>query len=207
MNHFKRSRIHCAVMLCLGLSTYLAGNAGAACASNPSKIKFNASSLFATPNLVSVEVPFLSTSTPAEFRADEQGQDQDDGNASIVGLWAVTYFVGKSNTIWDQGFEQWHSDGLELNNDNAVPPSLGNVCVGVFKKIGSRSYKLRHVTWNFDTSGNWTGTFQLLQTVTVAPNGKAFTGTYVSDSFDVAGKVIPSAHAEGIVSASRITVD
>jgi hypothetical protein len=122
-------------------------------------------------------------------------------------LWHIKYFVGNSKTLWDEGFEQWHSDGTELNNDNAVPPSLGNVCVGVYKQTGPRTFKLRHVTWNFDVSGALTGTFELLQTVTVSNNGKTFIGTYTSDRRDLSGNIIPSLHAEGVLSATRITVD
>jgi len=73
--------------------------------------------------------------------------------------------------------------------------------------VGLRTFKLRHVAWNFDATGTVTGTFLLIQTVTVAPNDTTFTGTFVSDSFDLSGNVIPSAHAEGILSATIITVD
>jgi hypothetical protein len=131
----------------------------------------------------------------------------ESSNNSIVGLWNTTFLLGKGPAIWDQGFEQWHSDGTELNVDNAVPPSLGNVCVGVYKQTGPRTYKLRHVTWNWDLSGNLTGTFLLLMTVTVDPRGDTFTGSYVSDSFDLNGQVIPALHADGVVSGQRITVD
>jgi len=175
--------------------------AAAACASSPAK-QWKANNLFEIPRAAEA---LASQSHESAFEIRDDGDD--DGNASIVGLWSITYYVGRSSNIWDQGFEQWHSDGLELNNDNAVPPSLGNVCVGVYKRVGSRTFKLRHVTWNFDTSGQLTGTFQLLQTVVVAPNGNTFSGTYTSDSFDLNGKVIPSLHAEGILSAKRITVD
>lgn len=190
--------------LCVVLSTLFAGNALAACASNPLKGQFKASDFFAMQRSAAA---FQSHVGVADVNEIKVAGDDDERDASIVGLWAVTYYVGNSSSVWDQGFEQWHSDGLELNNDNAVPPSLGNLCVGVYKKTGSRTFKLRHVTWNFDVLGNLTGTFQLLQTVTVAPNGKTFIGTYISDSFDLSGNAIPAAHAEGILSAIRITVD
>ena len=44
-------------------------------------------------------------------------------------------------------------------------------------------------------------------TVTVDPHGNTFSGTFVSDSFDTFGNVIPELHAEGTVSSVRITVD
>ena len=192
--------------ICVALATFFAGNALAACASNPLKGQFKASDLFAMQKSVSAFQSQFQEG-PAGAVETKASENDDDRNASIVGLWAITYYVGNSSSVWDQGFEQWHSDGLELNNDNAVPPSIGNVCVGVYKQTGPRTFKLRHMTWNFDATGTLTGVFQLLQTVTVAPNGKIFTGTYISDSFDLSGNVIPALHAEGVLSAARITVD
>ena len=73
---------------------------------------------------------------------------ENSNNSSIVGLWHTTFVSG--GLVWDEAFEQWHSDGTELAIDNAVPPLLGNVCVGVYKQSGPRTFKLRHVTWNWD---------------------------------------------------------
>lgn len=127
-------------------------------------------------------------------------------NSSIVGLWHTTFTSGGS--VWDEAFEQWHSDGTETALDNAVPPLLGNVCLGVYKQTGQRTYKLRHLAWNWDPSGApLAGTFLLLMTVTVDPHGNTFSGHFVSDSFDTFGNKIDELHAEGTVSATRITVD
>ena len=159
----------------------------------------------------SMKAGFSTTKSEALISHSENSDSHEfpgiGSNGSIVGLWNTTFLLGNGPAIWDQGFEQWHSDGTELNVDNAVPPSLGNVCVGVYKQSGPRTYKLRHVTWNWDLSGNLTGTFLLLMTVTVSPNGDTFTGSYVSDSFDLNGQVIPALHAEGVVNGKRITVD
>jgi len=135
-----------------------------------------------------------------------QGENGGSNNSSIVGLWHTTFISG--GALWDEAFEQWHSDGTELAVDNAVPPLLGNVCVGVYKQTGPRTYSLRHVTWNWDPSGApLAGSFLLLMTVTVDPHGNTFSGKFVSDSFDTFGDVIPDLHFEGTVSAERITVD
>ncbi|MEO8053065.1 MAG: hypothetical protein ABI833_21875 [Acidobacteriota bacterium] len=75
---------------------------------------------------------------------NQQGGPDGPANPSIVGLWHTTFISGGS--VWDEAFEQWHSDGTELAVDNAVPPLLGNVCVGVYKQTGPRTYKLHHVT-------------------------------------------------------------
>ena len=127
-------------------------------------------------------------------------------DASIVGLWFTTFYAGDGPDVWDQGYEQWHSDGTELAIDNAVPPSLGNVCVGVWKQDG-RTIRLRHVTFNWNPDGSKAGTFLLLMTATVDRGGKTFSGRYVSDSYDLDGNVIPELHGEGAVHSERITVD
>jgi hypothetical protein len=126
---------------------------------------------------------------------------------SIVGFWLATFYVGDGPGLWDQGFEQFHDDGLELAVDNAVPPSLGNVCVGVWKATGPRTIRLRHYTWNWNPDGTLAGTFLLLVTATVDKDGQTYKGTYLSDSFDLNGAPIPALHAEGVVRGERINVD
>jgi hypothetical protein len=145
---------------------------------------------------------------PPNFAGEAQAAAVGANSADpyIVGFWNTTFFVGDTDAVWDQAFEQWHSDGTELAVDNAVPPSLGNVCVGVWKQVG-RTIKLLHYTWNWNPDGTKAGTFRLEMTVTVERGGREFAGTYVSDSFDVDGKRIPELHAEGVVSGVRITVD
>ena len=151
---------------------------------------------------------FAATKAPG-LAAHLNGSDDDSkggSNGSIVGLWITTFLVGQGPAIWDQGFEQWHSDGTELNVDNAVPPTLGNVCVGVWKQEG-RTIRLRHFTFNWNPDGTKAGTFTLLMTATVGHGGKSLSGRYVSDSYDLEGNVIPELHGEGVVRATRITAD
>src|SRR5262245_23536045 len=76
------------------------------------------------------------------------------GHESIVGLWHITFLVGHGPDVFDEGFEQWHSDGTEITIDVAVPPAAGNICLGVWEKTGPRSVKLHHVGWNWDASVN-----------------------------------------------------
>jgi hypothetical protein len=125
---------------------------------------------------------------------------------SIVGLWNTIFYVGNTSDVWDQAFEQWHADGTELAIDNAVPPSLGNVCVGVWTQV-ARTIKLRHYTWNWNPDGTKAGTFYLAMTITVDRGGDTYSGTYVSDSYDLNGAVIPALHGEGEVRGTRITAE
>jgi hypothetical protein len=126
---------------------------------------------------------------------------------SIVGLWRVAFLVGDGPAVAFEGFQQWHAGGTEVMVDNGVPPSLGNVCVGVWKQTGARSFSLRHVTFNWDENGQSTGTFQVVIHVRLDRSGRSYTGSYVSDSFDLQGNPIPELHAEGRLRGVRITVE
>ena len=134
------------------------------------------------------------------------GADQSAGDESIVGLWHID-FAMEDGTPYDEAFEMWHADGTEFTLDNAVSPSSGNVCIGVWKQIGPRTVKLTHVGWNRNADGTVAGTFWLWMTATVDRNGRSFTGTFSTDSYDVSGSVVPALHASGTVKGRRITVD
>jgi len=161
----------------------------------------------------SKHAPALKGLTPpvAAFAAAGAAASPGPGdNGSIVGLWTVSFHIEDSAELWDQGFEQFHSDGTELAMDVAVPPAAGNVCVGVWDRIGPRGAKLHHVGWNWDisvTPAALAGVFVLDMTVEMGGGGRTFSGHYVTDSYDNDGNVIPALHAEGLVTATRITPD
>jgi len=125
----------------------------------------------------------------------------DEDNNSIVGLWYVTYTTG--GQLLYQSFDQWHSDGTELENPN-LPPATGPLCVGVWKLVGHRTYRLHHVGWNFDINGNSLGTFTLNETNTVGPNGHTYGGTFDLAFYDVNGSLMEE--LTGTQAATRITV-
>jgi hypothetical protein len=127
--------------------------------------------------------------------------------ASIVGLWRVAFLVGDGPAVAFEGFQQWHAGGTEVMVDNGVPPSLGNVCLGVWKQTGPRTFSLRHVTFNWDANGQSTGTFQVVIQVQLNRSGRTYTGSYASDSFDLEGNPIPGSHSEGRLRGVRITVE
>lgn len=126
---------------------------------------------------------------------------------SIVGLWRVAFLVGDGPDVAYEGFQQWHDGGTEAMVDNGVPPAFGNVCLGVWKKTGPRTFALRHVTFNWDEQARSTGTFEVLITVRLSRTGNTYAGRYVADSFDLEGNVIPEAHAEGRLRGTRLTVE
>ena len=150
--------------------------------------------------------------TPASQFAGPSGaqrasdSDSPDAGDSIVGMWNAEYLIGDGPARYDQSFQQFHSDGTEIMVSNGLPPALGNVCVGVWQKT-DRTVRLRHMTWNWDVDGNLTGTFVMVVTLRVDRRGNSFRGTWSADSYDLSNNIIPELHAEGIVRATRVTVD
>jgi hypothetical protein len=166
---------------------------------------------FTTPPRVPIVQPRLQAQSQRAISAQTsiQAADKSAAGHQIVGMWASEFVANTPDgpKLWDQGFELFHEDGTEVAIDNAVPPSLGNVCVGVWKSAGPRTIKLRHMAFNWNPDGTPAGTFLLLVTATVSADGKTYEGTFESDSFDVNGIVLPDWHAAGSVTGTRITVD
>ena len=121
----------------------------------------------------------------------------------ITGLWDIKFYSG--GQLVDEGFDAWHSDGLELLNDTP-PPATGNVCVGVYAQTGQRTFKLKHPSWIFDSTNTFViGTATIRETVTVDRSGDSFGGTFTIDAVDTFGNVL--GHIDGTVKATRIKVD
>ena len=95
------------------------------------------------------------------------------GPASIVGLWNITFFA--DGQPFDYGFDVFYADGNELLND-VTPTIEGNICVGVWQQIAPRTYTLKHVTWNFDTSGNLSGSGVFYETLHLSKDGNSYRG-------------------------------
>jgi hypothetical protein len=132
---------------------------------------------------------------------------RDHSNASIIGLWKTDFLIGTGPDLFDQAFQQFHSDGTELMLSRGLPPSLGNVCVGIWQKTGARSYKLKHTAWNWTADGTFAGTFIMEATIRLSRSGDGFTGTWRADSFDTSGTLIPDQHFEGTARATKVGMD
>jgi hypothetical protein len=151
--------------------------------------------------------------------AAAQGASSNDGGA-IVGLWQVlmTAFPGTNNEfIFDFGFQQFHTDGTELMISGGVPPSYGNVCIGVWERGARGEIRLRHVVWNFsgnEVLGDLPSGYFLLE-VTLRPDsqGTAYAGTWKAASYDLGagplgsgGPPQPNSEFEGTLQAARVSV-
>jgi hypothetical protein len=136
------------------------------------------------------------------FQLTPQSSSNERAAPSIVGFWFVNFF--SDGKLWDRGFDQWHSDGTEILND-AIPPSLGNVCLGVWKQTGPRTYKLRHPAFNFDASGNVIGTGVMVATIKLDDDGDTYRGRFVAYNCDLSRTLI--SEMPGTLTAHRIRVE
>lgn len=131
--------------------------------------------------------------------------DDNFNEPSIVGFWHIRLAVG-GNAI-DGGTQQWHGDGTEVIDSGGRSPLIGNVCFGVWKKVGERHYKLNHRGVGFDPAGSAVvGVDTLIFDVKLSRDGNSYTGTFTQYAFDTDGNSMGPA-VKGTASGTRITVD
>lgn len=129
-------------------------------------------------------------------------------DGGIVGFWR-TKLLSEGNagiadgTVIDDGFSQWHSDGTEMIV-SLFAPATGNVCLGVWEKVGPSSYTLNHFGFAFDADGVFLGLAQIREHVVLDRRGHRFGGTFTFEQYDLAGALV--ARLTGRVTATRITV-
>jgi len=138
------------------------------------------------------------------------------GSGPIVGLWRSLYTLDDTAIVYDETFQQFHADGTELMVSGGVPPTIGNVCVGVWERGSGGQISLRHVTWNWNgdeiLGDPPTGYFLLEVTLRTNEAGNGFSGTWRAASYDLdavpgSDPPQPGSEAQGIVRAVRIEVD
>jgi hypothetical protein len=176
------------------------------CAVLPTSARAGCSSSSSRPGLA-LALPFqLQGNQAAPDVASQspspESSEQEHRRVSITGFWSVTFYT--NGKVWDLGYDQFSSDGNELMVD-IVPPSLGNVCVGVWKRIGDRIYKIVHKAWDFDANGQLIGKGELLETITVDADGNSYHGSFVGRDYDLLGNQVDE--TKGELKADRITVN
>lgn len=146
------------------------------------------------------------------FFADENDRDHDRDDRLIVGFWSQKLISEGSNgikdgTMLDNGLTQWHSDHTEIDNNGSRPPNTGNFCLGVWKRVGERTYKLNHFPLVWDPTGTvFIGPANFRTEVTVSADGQHYRGHFTLDQYDPTGKTFLG-RVQGIVTGTRITVD
>jgi hypothetical protein len=122
-------------------------------------------------------------------------------SGTIVGLWHATYTTSDSQPF-QESFDMWHSDGTELEVAN-VDPIAGNVCIGVWKQVGSEVH-LHHVGWGFDNLGNLVGPFTVDDVLVLGEHGNSYSGSFDFKQYDANGNLLQE--VTGTISATRIGV-
>ena len=107
-------------------------------------------------------------------------QDDADRNRSIVGLWEFQL----DGVPPDFGTQAWHADGTELMFSAGRNPATGDVCQGVWRKIGPRTYSLNHIAMGWDF-GYFGLRVHIHAVVTVDAAGDTYSGTYTATAYAV----------------------
>jgi hypothetical protein len=171
----------------------------------PGMVARASAACFSTPTTLPVVTPRaqFSAASAAVGPVISDGQS----SASPVGLWNSEFLLGNGPARYDQTFQIIHADGTEMMVSNGLPPSLGNVCVGIWKQIGPRTFTLKHMTWNWDGNGGFAGTFLMTVTLRLDRRGSNYVGSWSADSYDPDGELIPELHAEGTARGTRIGIE
>jgi len=81
--------------------------------------------------------------------SDELGRHDEP---SIVGMWRFELIAPDGSTA-DDGYAVWHADGTEIQNSGVHAPPTSNFCLGVYERVGDRTYELNHFPLGWDASG------------------------------------------------------
>jgi hypothetical protein len=142
-------------------------------------------------------MPTLYAPDPARFV--RVGDDWGPHLAGIVGMWRVSFLADvdegpfKAGDMVDFATIQYHADGNEFMISGGRAPSTGDVCMGVWKQTGERTYQVKHLALA------WTGPDAHPPSATVAYLGPSvihesihlnharnyFEGTFTIDQYAV----------------------
>ena len=151
---------------------------------------------------------------PRLLLVSDHNSDGDSDRPRIVGLWKVKFVSPNTpgtndgmETVIDEGYATWHSDGTEIMNSGR-PPITGNFCMGVWEKTRRGTYKLNHFGLSWDTTPipTFIGPANIREEVILDKSENKYFGVFTIDQFDAKGKTVIM-HIAGQVTAERITVD
>lgn len=178
---------------------------------------------------------YVGSNDGSPMSAGYRGRDRF-GYAAITGLWRFTFTSDGKNpgppagAPVDAGFVTWHADGTEIMNSGRAP-ATGSFCMGVWRKLGPRTYRLTHwalswvpgyvpgqtQSWS-ETEGGVDGAFKpvgptnIQETITLSRDGNQYSGTFKLTQYVYDGKNITDADPKagppqvitGTVKAMRI---
>jgi hypothetical protein len=159
---------------------------------------------------VQSEPRLLRAALTSNDEANGRGESNSD-DGTIVGFWHFKFVsIGSAgipdNTEIDAGYSQFHSDHTEITNSGGREPKTGNFCLGIWKQVGERKYKLNHFAVGWDATGeHFIGPGSIHEDLVLSPDGNRFSGTFTVDQYDESGNVL--AHVQGVITGTRITVN
>jgi hypothetical protein len=143
--------------------------------------------------------------------AGREDAETNSAEPSMVGLWKEHWYSKGSEGIpdgaeVDTAYSQWHGDGTEMGVSGLRTPMSGDVCMGVWAKVGPRAYKLNHFGVSYDSTGlNLVGLAIIRQNLTLNSKGDEISGTFSIDQYDESGNLL--GHVQGNVSGTRVTIN
>lgn len=186
----------------LGLA--VVGQAGASCMSSTANP--------VAPN----QTPGAMHVTPAVYRTGTAVGaslipviDSEAEHDSIVGLWQFK-FVGFGP---DYGTQAWHSDGTELIYSAGQNPETGDVCQGVWRKVGHSTYSLNHIAMGRPAPGAPFGLrIHIHAVVKVDESGNNYSGKYKAAVYSVSeaapfDESVEVASGTGVLTGTRVQPD
>jgi len=135
--------------------------------------------------LKAAPTPSAATSTTADTFV--RVSDRDSAR-TIVGLWKFE-MISKSTpthanpmpdgTLIDFGTAAWHADGTEIQTSGIRDPRDGDVCQGVWQRVGDATFVLNHyaLAW---TNGTYTGPVNIRAEVTIDRGGDGYSGMFAT---------------------------
>ncbi|HUK03260.1 MAG TPA: hypothetical protein VLW26_13375 [Steroidobacteraceae bacterium] len=119
--------------------------------------------------------------TPALYRGDAatasfmRVNDYYDDEDAIVGLWEFQL----SGFLTDFGTQAFHAGGTETMFSAGVDPSTGDVCQGVWRRVGPSTFTLSHIAMAWGAPGTQYATLiHFHMTLHVSRSGNGMTGSY-----------------------------
>jgi len=132
------------------------------------------------------------------------GMAAAQGNASITGFWHVK-LVKQDGSLYYQSLQQYHADGLEMEDAATPPTHPAHMCMGVWKQ-SRNTVRIYHIIWVYDGDGPPVGYVVLRENNTVSSDGDAFTGTYDVKQYNIHDGTLVG-HMSGTTVGQRIDFD
>jgi hypothetical protein len=181
------------------LGMTVAGQAGASCMASTRSPTHDSSVVRLAPTIY----------RPGAGASFIRVRDFEEEHDSIVGLWQFK-FEGFGP---DYGTQAWHSDGTELIYSGGQNPETGDVCQGVWRRLGPSTYSLNHIAMGRPAPGAPFGLrVHIHAVVKVDESGNKYSGKYTAAVYSVSetdpfDESVEVASGTGVMTGTRVKPD